>query len=205
MAIKTDKVIVYHIPKTGGTWVKKAMKAAGLRYRPTRNVSKSHPWNLKKAHATPDIVVPRAREGRFAFTFVRRPAGWYRSYWCFRMRKGARRDEKFPADGLWSDSFDQFVSNVLDTFPGGFVTALYQSYVGESGQDLDFVGRQERLADDLVRALRMAGEDFNEDALRATPRANVSKARWMRQTGFSNATKRKLKEDERWVWETFYA
>jgi len=205
MAVRTQKSIVYHIPKCGGTWVKQAMKAAGLRYRPTRNVRGSHPFNLKRAHATPDVVTWRARRMRFGITFVRRPAGWYRSYWAFRSRKGARRDEGFPADGLWSDDFDQFVSNILDAYPNGFVTTLYQYYVGEDCEKVDFVGRQEHLADDLVLALMLAGEDFDEEALRATPRANRSPRRWKRKTGLSNATKRKLKEAEQWVWETFYA
>jgi len=37
-----------------------------------------------------------------------------------------------------------------------------------------FVGKAETVADDLVTALRQAGEDFDETALRDTPRINES-------------------------------
>jgi hypothetical protein len=39
---------------------------------------------------------------------------------------------------------------------------------------IDFVGRQENLANDLCHALRLAGESFDENALRNWPMANVA-------------------------------
>lgn len=100
MATRTDKAIFYHIPKTGGTWVRVALKEAGVKTRAVRTMGGPHPFNLKWTHATPDTVVQSAPIGRFSFCFVRQPVAWYTSYWSFRSRKGARRDEKFPADDL---------------------------------------------------------------------------------------------------------
>lgn len=204
MAIQTKRFILYHIPKTGGTWVKVALKNAGVRYRTPRWSREPHPFNLKHAHSTPDNVTPKAKAGRVGITFVRQPVTWYASYWSFRSRKGARRDEKFPADGLWSDDFDRFVNNILDAYPRGFVTALYQYYTGADCEKVDFVGRQEHLADDLVRAMGLAGEPFDEVALRATPRRNEGQSQWLRRCVLSDASLARMAHCERWILETFY-
>ena len=204
MATRTRRSVFYHIPKTGGTWVKVAMKEAGLQTHATRNITAAHPFNLKRAHATPDIVRPKDVAGKFSFCFVRRPVAWYRSYWSFRSRKGARRDEKFPADGVWSDDFDQFVNNCLDLYPSGFVSTLYQFYTGLNGERVDFIGRQEHLADDLVRSLGMAGEEFDEGALRATPKQNRSLREWKDQCKLSVDTLLRVNDAERWI-NQFYA
>ena len=138
---------------------------------------------------------------------MRHPVAWYRSYWSFRSRKGARRDEKFPADGLWSDDFDQFVNNLLDAYPRGFVSTLYQYYTGVEGEAVDFVGCQEHLADDLVKALTLAGEDFDEAALRATRPTNRSPQEWKQRAdeALTAGTLERVRRQESWVWETFYA
>lgn len=204
MAVATNNFIFYHVPKTGGTWVKVALEAAGVRTWAVHTTGGPHPFNLKWAHSCPGTVPERSREGRFSFCFVRRPVPWYTSYWAFRSRKGARRDENFPADGLWSDDFDQFVNNLLDAHPGGFVSALYQYYTGPDCSGVDFVGRQESLADDLVRALTLAGESFDEEALRATGRCNRSPGKLKKLCVLSDATRARVAECERWILETFY-
>jgi hypothetical protein len=204
MALCTERAIIYHIPKTGGTWIKVALQAAGVRYYTPSWSKEPHPFNLKHAHSTPDNVTPQAKDGRLGITFVRQPVGWYTSYWAFRSRKGARRDEKFPADGLWSDDFDRFVSNLLDAYPQGFVTTLYQYYTGVDGQKVDFIGRQETLVDDLVRALVQAGDAFDEAALRGTRRTNRAPANWKRRCVLSAETAARVRHCEHWIWEQFY-
>ena len=205
MAILTDRFILYHIPKTGGTWGKVALKNAGVEYRYTKTMKGEHPFNLKRAHSTPDNVPAKAKEGRLGITFVREPEAWYRSYWAFRSRKGARRDEKFPADGLWSDDFDQFVNNILDAYPQGFVTTLYQYYTGAECEKVDFVGRQEYLLSDLIHALDAAGESFDEGKLAMTPRRNASPNKWKEAAVLTPETQQRIRECEHWVLETFYA
>jgi hypothetical protein len=52
---------------------------------------------------------------------------------------------------------------------------MYDWYIGPpERQFVDYVGRQEVLTDSLVGLLRGLGCDFDEAALRAYPRANVS-------------------------------
>lgn len=156
-------MIFYQIPKTGGSWVVKAMRNAGMVPRHCRG-SDRHEYGLRRDHATPDVVWPRYREGRLGFCFIRHPITWYRSFWCYRL-KTQDFNPGFPIDRCWSQNPEEYLDCVFETFPGGFVTKLYSYYV----DDVDFVGRQENLEDDLVKALHLGGESFDEVALRATP------------------------------------
>jgi hypothetical protein len=73
-----------------------------------------------------------------------------------------------PLDGLGDDDFNRFMRNVLATRPG-YVTQMYGWYVTDA---VDFVGKQERLADDLSRVL--AHLDVVHDAGRLHERARVN-------------------------------
>lgn len=199
---RSGKSVVYHIPKCGGVWVKEAMRRSGVKYDRCRGSGRKFSFGLVREHAPPDGVAEEDREGRFAFCFVRHPVGWLKSFWCYRVKTG-RLDAKFPPDACWDDCFEPFVLNLLDAYPGGFVTHLYQHYVG----DVDFVGRQESLADDLVMALTLAGEEFDEVALRALGRRNVSggKERMKKLLMLSDGTRERTLGVERWVVERYYA
>jgi hypothetical protein len=182
MASKTEKSVIYHIPKCGGIWVKEAMRRSGLRYDRCRHVRAAHPFSLKREHAPPDMVRDGEKVGRFSFCFVRHPLGWLRSFWAFRV-KTSWLDYKFPADRLWDDMFDIFVDNLVDAYP------------------------QEHLADDLVTALTLAGEDFDEERLRTTPWRNIAAAgrRFRKLCVLSERTEQRALEADAWVVETFYA
>jgi hypothetical protein len=65
------------------------------------------------------------------------------------------------------------VQNALRLEPA-WCSRMFEDYVGPPDDEIDFVGRFESLADDLVRALRLAGEVFDERAIRETPPVNVS-------------------------------
>src|SRR5439155_11120636 len=69
MAIVLPQATFLHIPKCGGTWVVRAMAAAGL------------PMQVIPAGCQHAIA---ATEGRFVFTFVRHPLTWYASFWKYR-------------------------------------------------------------------------------------------------------------------------
>lgn len=207
MAVHTDRSVFYHVAKSGGIWVKEAMRHSGLPYGRCRDRHVDHPFGLKREHSTPDVVMDEDKEGRFSFCFVRHPVTWYQSFWCYRIKTDAL-DMKFPLDRLcWHDEFESFVRNVLDMYPQGFVTRLYQYYVGSGADGVDFIGRQESLADDLVKALTLAGEDFDEDLLRTTRMRNVASS----HRKFRDRCKmppdlwREVEQVEEWVMNTFYS
>ncbi|PTN12948.1 hypothetical protein [Nitrosomonas aestuarii] len=150
-----------HVPKTGGSWVKKAISAAGIVCKDYRISGNPH-IGLKQCPC---------RE-KFKFAFVRHPVSLYRSYWQFKMTYGW--DSKNQLDlACRSDNFHQFVRNVLTKFPGIYGYSLIE-FVGETDEEIEFIGKYENLVNDLIFALKAAGEDFDEQSIRTLPPYNVS-------------------------------
>ncbi len=201
MGFKTKKSIFYHIPKTGGIFVKEAMRHSGAVYDRTRRIYRAtHKFGLKREHTIPDDVKDIDKEGRFSFAFVRKPFEWYRSFWAHRNREGFVLVPKFPLDFLWDKNFETFITNVIKTYPDGFLTDIYKCYVGEDGKALDFVGRQENLREDLIKALTLAGEEFNEKRIRTIKKFNTTAS----EEVLNERIKQVLMEKEKWITDTFY-
>ena len=56
------------------------------------------------------------------------------------------------------DDFGAFCDNVVERLPG-YASRMYARFVGESGHEIDFIGKQERLGKDFLKAMRLAGMD----------------------------------------------
>lgn len=171
MALLLPHSIFFHIPKTGGSWVRSAVSNAGIPVNEIIKMPAKHYLNVGRLmHTFPTDV---HLTDRFRFAFVRHPLTYYQSYWCFRMLRGW--DSELTIDRTCqNDNFEKFVRAVLTEEAEGWVTRNYCRFLGKDFRLLDFVGRMENLADDLVIALTLAGESFDERALRATPPLNVS-------------------------------
>ena len=150
-----------HVPKTGGSWVKQAIIAAGIPAREHAIKGYSHlgiadcpePW-------------------KFRFAFVRNPLGLYRSYWQFKMTVGWDPDNVLD-QRCRADDFQVFVNKVLAADAGIYARNL-RDFVGTPEAPIEFVGRFENLVEDLVQALTLAGESFDAQAIRQLPPSNVS-------------------------------
>lgn len=153
-----------HVPKTGGSWVKRAILAAGV---PAREHAVDGYTHLGLADCPPGCG--------FRFAFVRNPLGLYRSYWQFKMTVGWDAANELD-QRCQADSFEPFVLNVLEYFPGIYGRTL-QDFVGSVQSPIEFIGRYENLVEDLVQALTLAGEHFDAAAIRALPPYNVSDKR----------------------------
>ncbi len=163
MALALPHSIFFHIPKTGGIWVREAIRNAGI---PTVEVGE------RTGHAQVHNQYWQVdRKGKFTFAFVRHPLSWYPSFWSYRMLVGWQTMDR--VDPFMSLDFERFVWNVI-RFDSGQLSDRYERFTGPNPGVLDFVGRTENLAEDLVKALRWAGEKFDEEKLRQTPRYNVS-------------------------------
>lgn len=167
MALILPRSVFFHVPKTGGVWVRGAIARAGI---PTVE-SGGNPGDPAMLHQTLRTV---DTGGRFTFTFVRHPLRWYASFWAYRMEWGWRNQD--PLDSCLCADFPAFIRRVLRRFPKGHLSDRYDLYVGPPGL-MSFVGRTENLVEDLVAALREAGEEFDEEDLRKTPRANETRLR----------------------------
>ncbi|HMB04446.1 MAG TPA: hypothetical protein VKP69_12005 [Isosphaeraceae bacterium] len=74
-----------------------------------------------------------------------------------------------------SDDFSEFLCLCIEHEPG-YVSRMYEWYIGPPVQQfVDFVGRYEDLVDDQVRVLTILDRPFDEVALRAQARENVSR------------------------------
>jgi hypothetical protein len=74
---------------------------------------------------------------------------------------------------LGSPDFNEFMHRVNRKRPG-FVTELYGWYVRPG---IGFVGRQEYLRQDLIKALTLMKVDFSEDDVRSLPKQNETPIR----------------------------
>lgn len=189
MALMLPHSVFFHIPKTGGTWVRHAIQNAGIPATELKTGS-----NLQgDAHSQRRDV---ETAGKFTFAFVRHPLNWYASFWNHRMMTGWKFQDRI--DRYMSLDFEAFVWNVIRHDPG-HLAKRYESYLGRAPGVLGFIGRTEDLASGLVKALRLAGETFNEEKLLGTPRENVSLIRPV----YSSRTRGALLEAERETLERF--
>ncbi len=165
-SLLTPRTRILHAPKTGGTWIWRALEAAGVEIEvlglPPPDQRTNH-WGLSE---TEDYAE------RFTIAFVRHPLDWWRSLWAYRMRTGW--DPERRVDSLaFSEDFNTFVERVVQHLPG-HLEATFARYIGPPSRPISFIGRYEALVDDLARALREAGEEFDEQALRSHPPDNVN-------------------------------
>ena len=143
------------------------------------------------------------RRDRFTFAFVRRPFDWYGSWWGY-VRTGNRHLWAFlsayPLDKFSVLPFPQFLEACAGWYPG-WLSREFEEFVGRPDSQIEFVGRYESLQDDLVRALTLAGQDFDEDALRSVPPINTS----FPPPLCSQEIKQALIRSERAAYERFYS
>jgi hypothetical protein len=190
-----NNAVFLHVPKTGGTWVWAVLNALGL---VKARLGHEHAdlvhaaWHDRFAS---DAKVLRQLLRKFAgsarapvtmpfdsfkFCFVREPLKWYESYWRFMQTMDWQPlgDEAVPEkwhpnamlNGLGSPDFNTFMANVNRKRPG-YVTEMYGWY---TPANIDFVGRQEFLREDLEKALKLMKVEFDPGYLTKLPLINQS-------------------------------
>lgn len=162
MAIRLPKSIFLHVPKCGGTWVRKALHACGLvQEELVKHVT------LAEAQAIPS----GAWNGLPGFAFVRHPIAWYRSYWAFKVEVGW--DARNGLDNfIRADDFETFVRNCIREKPGLAGTIFDMFTKGAS-----YVGRMEVLRESLIHILSKVGEQFDPAVIYSLPADNVRSSR----------------------------
>jgi hypothetical protein len=167
MALIMPHSVFLHVPKTGGSWCREAIARAGIPCEESP-IDADDPIDSKH-HELAHVC--RYLEGRMVIAFVRDPLDWWRSYWAYRQHSGWY---VHPIDvQCKSTDFQEFMTNVVRTIPE-WCSAMYERFVGPPECPIEFIGRYENLAEDLVLGLQLAGESFDEEALRATPPVNVN-------------------------------
>ena len=187
--------VFLHIPKTGGNWVTAVLRECGLvegsigtKHADINRVlfpSMSTRREIRRLRVLKRFVkrlLFYSRDKPFMFCFVRHPLTWYESWFKYMSQSNCRwrnwGDEKdinrwHPGallNGLGDSSFNQFVRNVIGKRPG-YVTELYGWY---TAPEVDFVGKQENLREDLIQVLNILNLEFDEDFVRNFRKVGVS-------------------------------
>ncbi len=162
MALELPQSIFLHAAKTGGTWVRAAVTAAGITASELggfHSGAVSNPTN------------------KLVFTFVRNPVDWYISYWrCPHHRQRILEGKNvFLHDARTAKEatdFSVWVQRVAED-ARKFRRAgrhLFSDYV----RPAKFVGRAEQLVIDLCDVLQRAGEKFDQRAIHKLSARNTS-------------------------------
>lgn len=213
LLLKSGAVFI-HVPKTGGGWVHTALHEQGLLHRDARvafnhsppghvnEVMRWTPGRYLRHWPMRPLVTPGALRRAPKFCFVRDPLKWYESWWKFmagrwKAWEPGRWHPQREIDGCGDDDFGGFVEKVLEAQPG-YVSRMYAMYTDGCA----FVGRFERLADDLSAALEELGVAHDAAALKATPHVNVSRS-LLGRPEWDPALRRRVEEAEREAIERF--
>ena len=149
MALKFNNNIFFHIPKTGGTYVREVIARSGFTNSEIGDV-----------HCTPlDIDNHNKYQ---SFTIVRHPLNWYKSWYRYRIVTGWRNHHHIDRF-CEADSFEGFVENMLKYNPHGYVTEKYLSVI----LFVNHILKTETLTHDLENYLKIP---TNIPAINTTPK-----------------------------------
>jgi len=191
MPITTEKLCFFHMPRTGGTWVQRALEAAlppGVPFV----------WNHHFAITECD---PETWDGRVTCTFVRQPFDWLRSWFAW------QQDHKWKGmsgpttclEKFRDEDFEQFTRNLVEKAPR-LVTTLYEAYTDK----VDMIGNTARAREDLIEIMQSAGEEFDPLAIYTLPIANASHCKTLMCLEWNIDIAHQFYENEREIFERFF-
>ena len=135
MALKAGNALFIHIPKTGGSWVRKYFEQTGME---TKEIGANHTTSAELG----DVE-------ELTFCFVRHPLTWYQSYWKYKQTMKTRTNP--PIDQFVDLPFAEFVTKVLAEH-GDYLYWFYSMFI----KNAKYIGKQENLRADFETVLRLA-------------------------------------------------
>ena len=202
MALQLPHSQFFHIPHTGGLWVRKAIHRSGIYTNELCQVDSQFFFDNPKSflikrgtiiHITPYEI---NKFDNKRFTIVRHPLNWLKSYFNFKHRYNWH-PERHEIDKCESDSYEEFIKLYLKICPG------YYSKMVSRYDRVDIVGRTENMAPDLVDILKRCGEKFDEKKILETPPYNTTK-RVVETPELPIELKEKILKAEEYVIKRYY-
>lgn len=191
MAVLLPNSVFLHNRKTGGMWVREVLgqlEGSRILGRPQAEDLRDAPARV--IHMTFDEAKVALRgKQRFYFTFVRNPYSWLESFYAHR----------FCPE--WKETGYTFEKWVLSR-PDAWVVHHYEAFTGPVGKGVDFVGRYEDLRLDLRRALRAAGEKFDDGIFDVAPQ-NVGNRRVLAGCTWTKRMQQRVAKENCAVFERY--
>lgn len=190
--------IFLHVPKAGGSWITNVLEENGLVKQKfgEKHDDWARTFQFGEFHKTADGAMRFLAKTAYrkllgkelnlkkkpeTFCFVRHPISWYESYFKYCESLGwptwgsyenlRYYHPKAPLDGLGDKDFNKFIENVLNSRPG-YLTELYGQF---AQPPVKHIGKQESLAEDLLRILKDLGLNVDEERILSHKKVNVSK------------------------------
>src|SRR3990167_7348169 len=117
-----NSLVFYHCPKTGGTWVREALKNAGLNLHEII-------FPLFEGGVSGDQVIPindivhmlptkNPCTNFITFSFVRHPLTWLQSTFKYLVAVGWNEERNPIQKNIKSDTFKEFIEKYAALYPG---------------------------------------------------------------------------------------
>jgi hypothetical protein len=151
--IELQNSVFYHAPKTGGSWV--------------------HEVLMENCNVVRDIGGHRSEQelpknGKTAFAFVRHPLGIYESSYHY-------DNKRISDDAEWAlsresyNKFKTYIENMVSKYPGWLSKWAKDFY-----ENIDLIGKQENLLEDLISFLDIALESYDGSEIRVHQKVNTT-------------------------------
>lgn len=205
------KALILHVPKTGGTWIKRVLKEHHRRGHFKVEMADRKCWRQRPRKHTPFAHFHLGFLSQVDYTaaFVRDPCDFYLSTWKWfqRFKKRDREDQvrlwyplKEPKH-LWHRrcTFSEWVQKFVERYPV-WLSRFYDLYVGPKDSEyVDFIGRTETLEEDLYSFLVWIGYDVPRIR---TPPINKTPAKYKATCDAASA--KCIKKNEQEIYQRFY-
>ena len=134
----TPQYVFIHLPKTGGIWVRNAIRSTGI------------PCYANDVHVPASDILP-VLPGHRSFTVVRDPVTWWRSFWMHVSLHGwpwsVEPFQNIIGCCVWP-TYQDFMTKVLNDIPGE-----YSRLVAQYTDGVSYVGHTEDLVADTRKFL----------------------------------------------------
>lgn len=193
-----QKALFVHIPKTAGCWVHTVIDALKIPHRRAR---------ARDGYCPHFPAYACADEFDVAFSFVRHPVEWYRSWWKYQVGRWRRFTPHLwhpqkPLYDIQHLDFNRWVDAVVAEEPG-YVSRMYEWFLGPPGSPWPkiHVGRQEHVEADLTAMFRTVGVDCPDIKDLGVARTNVSRGP---EPEVEASTELSIRSSERVAIKRFY-